>query len=114
MSSINRKCHSLKREKTLAMPRHLIFFDTETMQEVLPDGSIKQKLKLGWACYYQRAYGRNLNGMIGITLIRHYHFGNLFISIPSENASCGYLHEILSLTLRLLTGGSILGKGDSS
>ncbi len=60
MSSINRKPHCLKPEKTLAMPRHLIFFDTETEQEVLPNGSIKQKLKLGWACYYKRAYGRNL------------------------------------------------------
>jgi len=60
MSCINRKCHSLKREKTLAIPRHLIFFDTETTQEVLGNGSIRQKLKLGWACYYQRAYGRNL------------------------------------------------------
>jgi len=59
MSTINRKCHCLKREKTLAMPRHLIFFDTETMQEVLADGSIKQRLKLGWACYWRRAYGRN-------------------------------------------------------
>ena len=60
MSSINRKCHCLKREKTLAMPRHFIFFDTETIAEELDDGSIRQKLKLGWACYYRKAYGRNL------------------------------------------------------
>jgi len=60
MSSINRKPHCLKREKTLAMPRHLIFFDVETEQERLPNGSISQILKLGWACYYQRSYGRNL------------------------------------------------------
>jgi len=59
MSSINRKPHCLKREKTLAMPRHLIFFDVETEQERLPNGSIRQVLKLGWACYYQRSYGRN-------------------------------------------------------
>ena len=59
MSSIKRKPHCLIREKTLAIPRHFIFFDTETEPEVLPDGSIKQNLKLGWACYYQRAYGRN-------------------------------------------------------
>jgi len=59
MSSIDRKPHCLKREKTLAMPRHLIFFDTETIPELLENGEIKQRLKLGWACYYRRAYGRN-------------------------------------------------------
>ena len=59
MSCINRKCHSLIREKTLAIPRHLLFFDTETTQERLENGSIEQRLKLGWACYYRRAYNRN-------------------------------------------------------
>ncbi len=60
MSSIDRKPHCLKREKTLAIPRHFIFFDTETKQERLPNGSTKQTLKLGWACYYRKSYGRNL------------------------------------------------------
>ncbi len=60
MSSIKRKPHCLKPEKTLAIPRHLIFFDTETKQEVKPDGSIEQKLKLGWACYYRKSYDRHL------------------------------------------------------
>jgi len=59
MSSINRRPHCLIREKTLAIPRHLIFFDTETIQERLENGDTKQRLKLGWACYIQRAYGRN-------------------------------------------------------
>jgi len=61
MSSINRKAHCLIREKTLAIPRHLLFFDTETKQKELQNGSIQQKLKTGWACYYRRQYGRNLN-----------------------------------------------------
>lgn len=60
MSSIARKPHCLKREKTLAMPRHIIFFDCETTQEKLDNGSIRQNLKMGWACYYRRGYGRNL------------------------------------------------------
>jgi len=59
MSSINRPAHILKREKTLTIPRHFIFFDTETTQNVNPDKSISQLLKMGWACYYQRAYGRH-------------------------------------------------------
>ena len=61
MSSINRRPHCLKREKTLAIPRHLLFFDCETKQEVLENGSIRQRLKLGWACYYRKGYGRNLD-----------------------------------------------------
>ncbi|GAH75784.1 unnamed protein product, partial [marine sediment metagenome] len=60
MSSIARKPHCLKREKSLAMPRHIIFFDTETAQERLPNGDTRQKLKLGWVCYYRKAYGRHL------------------------------------------------------
>lgn len=60
MSSIDRQPHILKREKSLIIPRHIIFFDTETKQETLPNGDIKQTLKMGWACYYRRAYGRNL------------------------------------------------------
>lgn len=59
MSSINRACHVLKKETTLTIPRHFIFFDTETTQHKLEDGSIEQRFKLGWACYYRRAFGRH-------------------------------------------------------
>ena len=61
MSSINRRPHCLKREKTLAIPRHFIFFDCETKQEVLANGSIRQRFKLGWACYYYKGHGRHRN-----------------------------------------------------
>jgi len=60
MSQIPRKCHSLIREKSLAMPREIIFFDTETIDEELSNGQTRQRLKLGWACYYRKAYGRHL------------------------------------------------------
>jgi len=59
MSSISRSAHTLRREKTLAIPRHFIFFDTETTQHRNDDGSIRQDFKLGWAVYYGRAYGRH-------------------------------------------------------
>lgn len=59
MSSIERRPHTLKKEKTLAIPRHFIFFDTETKQLVQPNGDIHQDFDLGWACYYGRAYGRH-------------------------------------------------------
>ena len=61
MSSINRKPHCLKREKGLAMPRHLIFFDVETKAVKLQNGETEQRFKLGWACYWRRGYGRNLD-----------------------------------------------------
>lgn len=60
MSCIDRKPHVLKSEKSLAIPRHLLFVDTETWQKVLDDGSVEQTLRLGWACYYRRAYGRHV------------------------------------------------------
>jgi len=59
MSSIKRKPHILKSEKTMAMPRHLIFFDTETWQNEKENGQVQQSFRLGWACYYRRAYGRH-------------------------------------------------------
>ena len=59
MSSIKRKPHILKSEKTLAMPRHIIFFDTETWQNEKENGKVHQSLRLAWACYYRRAYGRH-------------------------------------------------------
>lgn len=59
MSSIDRKPHMLKGEKTLAIPRHIIFFDTETEQIEQINGDIKQEFKLGWCVYYGREHGRH-------------------------------------------------------
>ena len=55
MAVVNRKPHRLRSEKTLAMPRHIICFDTETDQFTDPQGNITHTLKLGWACYFRRA-----------------------------------------------------------
>lgn len=60
MSSIKRKPHILKAEKSLAIPRHLIFFDTETTPEKLDNGKTRQRLRLGWGLYYSRQHGRHL------------------------------------------------------
>ena len=54
MSSINRTPHVLRAEKTLAVPRHVIFFDCESNMITMPDGSIEHRLKLGWACYLRQ------------------------------------------------------------
>ncbi len=36
------------------MPRHLLFFDTETAMTERPNGDVEHTLKLGWACYWRR------------------------------------------------------------
>ena len=54
MSSIKRMAHVLKAEKTLAIPRHVIFFDTESESFTFPDGRTEHKLKLGVACYLRK------------------------------------------------------------
>ncbi|GAI66206.1 unnamed protein product [marine sediment metagenome] len=59
MSSIDRKAHALRREKTMTIPRYLMFVDTETWAIKDNDGNIQQKFRLGWVCYYSRAHGRN-------------------------------------------------------
>jgi len=60
MSSLDRKPHALRREKTMAIPRRFIFVDTETWQDAIENDTIRQRLRMGWSCYYQRAYGRHL------------------------------------------------------
>ncbi len=57
MKQLNRKAHKLYAEKTLAIPRHVIFFDTESRMKTLPDGSFEHSLKLGWACYLRKSEG---------------------------------------------------------
>jgi len=60
MSSIYRKSHILKPIKSLAMPRRIIFVDTETKPVELSDGRIQQILKLGVSCYYCKKHDRHI------------------------------------------------------
>lgn len=61
MGTIWRPCHRIKGERSMAMPRNLLFFDTETRMSTLPDGSTEHRLRLGWACHWKRAYGRHVD-----------------------------------------------------
>jgi len=49
-------CHKIKGNKSNGMPRHLIFYDTETNQKELDSGYTKHSLRLGCAIYVRRAY----------------------------------------------------------
>ena len=59
MSTIWRPAHRIKGERSMAMPRHVVFFDTETKMTVNEKGATEHRLKLGWACYWRRAHGRH-------------------------------------------------------
>jgi hypothetical protein len=59
MSSIARQPHMLRKEKTLAIPRHFVFFDTETKQIPQDNGDTLQVFDLGWCVYYGREHGRH-------------------------------------------------------
>jgi len=59
MSSLSRTAHALQKEKTLTIPRHFIFFDTETKPVKNADGDIRQDFKLAWALYYRRGHDRH-------------------------------------------------------
>lgn len=43
----------------MAIPRHLLFFDTETFQDELDSDNTRQRFRMGWAVYYRRPYGRH-------------------------------------------------------
>jgi hypothetical protein len=45
----------------MAMPRNLLFFDTETRMTTLPDGATEHRLRLGWGCHWRRSYGRHVD-----------------------------------------------------
>jgi len=60
MSSIDRKAHALRREKTMAIPRHFVFVDTETRVVKDKDGNMEQYFKLGWLCYYTRSHDTHI------------------------------------------------------
>jgi hypothetical protein len=49
----------LKREKTLTIPRHFVFFDTETTSNENQAGDIRQCFRMGWAVGYTRQHGRH-------------------------------------------------------
>ena len=61
MGTIWRPCHEIKGERSMAMPRNLLFFDTETRMTTLPDGATEHRLRLGWACHWRRSYGRHVD-----------------------------------------------------
>jgi len=50
----NRKEHKIKSNKSTALPSYFLFFDTETWEERVSEGEVRQRLRLGWVCRVYR------------------------------------------------------------
>jgi len=110
MSSIDRKPHILKSEKSMAIPRHIIFFDTETRQERLDDGCTKQILKLGWACYYSREQGRNLSQVVWQSFNTPEALWDFIFSYSRDKTKLWCIARNVTFDFTVLKGWHFLGK----
>lgn len=104
MSSIKRKPHILKVEKSLAIPRHLIFFDTETKQERINDSEIRQRLRLGWAVYYSRPYGRHLEKMVWTEFYNESTFWDFVFSNTGRKVKLWVIARNISFDFTIVQG----------
>lgn len=110
MSSISRKPHILKSEKSMAIPRHIIFFDTETYQNALDNYKVRQSLRLGWACYYRRAYGRHIERKEWFFFETHISFWQFIFSHTAGKVKLWVIARNLTFDFTVLKGWRHLRK----
>ncbi|MBA7474034.1 hypothetical protein ES707_09381 [subsurface metagenome] len=110
MSSINRKPHILKSEKTMAMPRHIIFFDTETYQNEVENYKVRQSLRLGWACYYRRPYGRHIEKIEWFFFETHIAFWQFVFSHTARKEKLWVIARNLTFDFTVVKGWRHLRK----
>jgi len=110
MSQINRPCHVLNREKTLAIPRHVIFCDTETKFYTLPNGDTQHELKLGWACYYRRGEGRRTEKQEWEFFNTQKHLWNFILDYAGNKNRLWVITHNLSFDFTILKGWHYLRK----
>ncbi len=53
-----KKAHILRPNRKMEIPRHFLFYDTETAQELAPSGETIHRLRMGWAVYWRRGEGK--------------------------------------------------------
>ena len=112
MSSIDRPAHTLRREKTLAMPRHVIFFDTETWQRETITGDVEHSLRLGWACYYSPKGNKRTEKVEWFSFTSIAEFWSwLFDHIPNKNKLWVIAHQ-LSFDFTIMQGFQALQDAD--
>lgn len=104
MSSINRKPHVLRKEKTLTIPRHVIFVDTETRQTTAPDGLIYQQLILGWACYLRVGGYQRPDKKYWFQFTRPDEFWNFLAGVTTPKTKFWVIAHNLSFDFTILQG----------
>ena len=112
MSSIDRPAHTLRREKTLAMPRHVIFFDTETWAVETITGDVVHSLRLGWACYYSPSGNKRTEKVEWFSFTSIAKFWEwVFTHIPRKNKLWVIAHQ-LSFDFTVMLGFQALQNAD--
>ncbi|GAH02109.1 unnamed protein product, partial [marine sediment metagenome] len=110
MATINREAHCLKRGNSLAMPRNVIFYDTETKQIEFEDGRIEQQFKLGQACYYRKAHGRNLEKNEWLEFFDCTHFWSMLFSHCQRKQKLWVVSLNLSFDFTIIHGWHYLNQ----
>lgn len=108
MGTIWRACHRIKGEKSMAMPRNLLFFDTETRMTNKPDGSTEHRLRLGWACHWKRAYGRHVDREDWLPFIDCETFWQYVFAHAHDNAKLWCIARNINFDFTVLQGWKYL------
>jgi len=108
MSSLDRKPHALLPVKSLAMPRHIVFVDTETKPVELPDGRIKQILKLGVCCYHTKRHDRHIQKTVWKDFRAAYEFWDFIFERCQSQQKLWIVARSLAFDFTVLKGWKYL------
>lgn len=112
MSIPFRQAHILKPEKTLTIPRHLVFFDTETTQKRIDDKTISQQFKLGWSCYYRKGGDKHIDRYNWQFIKHKADFWNQIFSIKLNKEKLWVIARNIVFDFTVLDGWTFLKDND--
>ena len=92
----------------MAMPRNLLFFDTETRMTNKSDGSTEHRLRLGWACHWKRAYGRHVDREAWLPFTTCEAFWEFVFSNAHDNAKLWCIARNINFDFTVLQGWKYL------
>ena len=92
----------------MAMPRNLLFFDTETLMTNKSDESTEHRLRLGWACHWRRAYGRHIDRETWKPFTTCEEFWQFVFANSSDNAKLWCIARNINFDFTVLQGWKYL------